>query len=145
MHENTDGLTSHQTLLGLSVYTRSKRQVSLHTLPVVGKLLFDHEPSYLSHYAWSRSKRRKLPDLWLESWKGILDINPTTGGQTPDQLRSEFPPFAVSFEECDVFPGKSQAAVFEKIHAQQGWIDLVFVNADIIGKGSAALAERTRQ
>lgn len=63
MHENTDGLTSYQTLLGLSVYTRSKRQVSLHTLPVVSKLLFDHEPSYLSHYAWSRSKRRKYPDF----------------------------------------------------------------------------------
>lgn len=58
-----------------------------------------------------------------------------------DQLRSEFSSCAVSFEECDVSSGKSQAAVFEKIYSQQGQIDIVFANAGITEKGSVALAE----
>ncbi|OJJ88356.1 uncharacterized protein ASPGLDRAFT_41923 [Aspergillus glaucus CBS 516.65] len=53
-----------------------------------------------------------------------------------DQLRSKLPSCTVSFEECDVSSGKSQAAVFEKIDAQQRRIDIVFTNAAITEKGS---------
>lgn len=53
-----------------------------------------------------------------------------------DQLRSEFSSCTVSFEECDVSSGKSQAAVFEEVGAQQRRIDIVFTNAAITEKGS---------
>ncbi|KAJ5919153.1 hypothetical protein N7466_010096 [Penicillium verhagenii] len=66
----------------------------------------------------------------------ILDINPTTGAQTLEQLRAEFPSASVSFEECDVSSWESQAAVFEKIFHQQGRIDMVFANAGITERGS---------
>jgi NAD(P)-dependent dehydrogenase (short-subunit alcohol dehydrogenase family) len=66
----------------------------------------------------------------------ILDINPQTGAQTVDQLRKEFPSAGISFEECDVSSWESQAAVFEKVFAQQGRIDFVFANAGITEKGS---------
>ncbi|KAJ5203785.1 uncharacterized protein N7498_004664 [Penicillium cinerascens] len=66
----------------------------------------------------------------------ILDVNPTTGAQTLDQLRSEFPSAGVSFESCDVSSWESQAAVFERIYEQQGRIDVVFANAGITEKGT---------
>ncbi|KAJ5946107.1 hypothetical protein N7454_002946 [Penicillium verhagenii] len=66
----------------------------------------------------------------------ILDINPTTGAQTLEQLRAEFPSASVSFEECDVSSWESQAAVFEKVFHQQGRIDMVFANAGITERGS---------
>lgn len=66
----------------------------------------------------------------------ILDINPTTGAQTLNELRSEFPSAGVSFEECDVSSWESQATVFEKIYNQRGRIDIVFANAGITEKGS---------
>jgi NAD(P)-dependent dehydrogenase (short-subunit alcohol dehydrogenase family) len=65
-----------------------------------------------------------------------LDVNPTTGAQTLDQLQSEFPSSGVSFEQCDVSSWESQAEVFEKICLQQGRIDVVFANAGITEKGS---------
>ncbi|KAJ5657539.1 short chain dehydrogenase/reductase [Penicillium longicatenatum] len=66
----------------------------------------------------------------------VTDINPQTGAQTVDQLRKEFPSAEISFEECDVSSWESQAAVFEKVFAQQGRIDFVFANAGITEKGS---------
>ncbi|KAJ5825357.1 hypothetical protein N7474_002495 [Penicillium riverlandense] len=66
----------------------------------------------------------------------ILDINPTTGSQTLKDLHVKFPSASITFEECDVSSWDSQAAAFEKIHAQQGRIDIVFANAGITEKGS---------
>lgn len=66
----------------------------------------------------------------------ILDINPTTGVQTLNALRSEFPNASVSFEKCDVSSWESQAAAFEKIYSEQSRIDIVFANAGINEKGS---------
>ncbi|KAE8419935.1 hypothetical protein BDV36DRAFT_307442 [Aspergillus pseudocaelatus] len=66
----------------------------------------------------------------------ILDINPKTGAQTLQELRAEHPLASVSFEECDVSSWESQTAVFEKVYAEQGRIDIVFANAGITEKGS---------
>ncbi|KAJ5732483.1 hypothetical protein N7493_003964 [Penicillium malachiteum] len=66
----------------------------------------------------------------------ILDINPTTGGETIDKLLAEFPSARISFEQCDVSSWESQAEVFEKIFDQQGRIDIVFANAGITEHGS---------
>lgn len=63
-------------------------------------------------------------------------MNPTTGAQTLDQLRTEFPSAGVSFEQCDVSSWENQAEVFERIYSQQGGIDVVFANAGITEKGS---------
>jgi NAD(P)-dependent dehydrogenase (short-subunit alcohol dehydrogenase family) len=48
----------------------------------------------------------------------------------------KFPAASITFEECDVSSWESQAVAFEKIHAQQGRIDIVFANAGITEKGS---------
>ncbi|BAE60863.1 unnamed protein product [Aspergillus oryzae RIB40] len=66
----------------------------------------------------------------------ILDINPKTGSETLQELQAEHPSASISFEECDVSSWESQAAVFEKIYAEQGRIDIVFANAGITEKGS---------
>ncbi|KAE8366146.1 hypothetical protein BDV27DRAFT_156226 [Aspergillus caelatus] len=66
----------------------------------------------------------------------ILDINPKTGAQTLQELRAEHPLASVSFDECDVSSWESQTAVFEKVYAEQGRIDIVFANAGITEKGS---------
>ncbi|GMF69533.1 unnamed protein product [Aspergillus oryzae] len=66
----------------------------------------------------------------------VLDINPKTGAQTLQELQAEHPSASISFEECDVSSWESQAAVFEKIYAEQGRIDIVFANAGITEKGS---------
>jgi NAD(P)-dependent dehydrogenase (short-subunit alcohol dehydrogenase family) len=63
-------------------------------------------------------------------------VNPTTGAQTLDQLRAEFPSAGITFEQCDVSSWESQAAVFGKIYEQQGRIDIVFANAGITEKGN---------
>ncbi|KAE8143116.1 hypothetical protein BDV38DRAFT_267147 [Aspergillus pseudotamarii] len=72
----------------------------------------------------------------------ILDINPKTGAQTLQELRAEHPLASVSFEECDVSSWESQTAVFEKVYAEQGRIDIVFANAGITEKGSLLPAKR---
>ncbi|KAJ6008747.1 hypothetical protein N7499_001203 [Penicillium canescens] len=66
----------------------------------------------------------------------ILDINPTTGAQTLEDLRAEFTSANISFEQCDVSSWESQAEVFQKVFAQQGRIDIVFANAGITEKGT---------
>ncbi|KNG89163.1 putative short chain dehydrogenase/reductase, partial [Aspergillus nomiae NRRL 13137] len=72
----------------------------------------------------------------------ILDINPKTGTQTLQELQAEHPSASISFEECDVSSWESQAAVFEKIYAEQGRIDIVFANAGITEKGSLLPAKQ---
>ncbi|GAB1202008.1 hypothetical protein APSETT445_000608 [Aspergillus pseudonomiae] len=72
----------------------------------------------------------------------ILDINPKTGAQTLQELQAEHPSASISFEECDVSSWESQAAVFEKIYAEQGRIDIVFANAGITEKGSLLPAKQ---
>ncbi|KAJ5706821.1 hypothetical protein N7488_006622 [Penicillium malachiteum] len=66
----------------------------------------------------------------------ILDINPTTGGETIEKLLAEFPSAGISFEQCDVSSWESQAEAFEKIFDKQGRIDIVFANAGITEHGS---------
>ncbi|KAF7114790.1 hypothetical protein CNMCM5793_000329 [Aspergillus hiratsukae] len=64
----------------------------------------------------------------------ILDIN-DNGTALLNQLRTEYPTASITFVHCDVSSWESQAAAFEKVHAQQGHIDIVFANAGITQKG----------
>ncbi|EAW08804.1 putative short chain dehydrogenase/reductase [Aspergillus clavatus NRRL 1] len=64
----------------------------------------------------------------------ILDIN--NGTAVLAQLRAEFPSASLSFEQCDVSSWESQAAAFEKVHAEQGHVDIVFANAGITETGN---------
>ncbi|KAJ5305841.1 hypothetical protein N7508_004856 [Penicillium antarcticum] len=66
----------------------------------------------------------------------LVDINSTTGAQTLETLRKEFPSANVSFEQCDVSSWESQVEVFMKVFDQQGRIDIVFANAGITEKGT---------
>ncbi|KAL4917707.1 hypothetical protein BDW62DRAFT_81322 [Aspergillus aurantiobrunneus] len=66
----------------------------------------------------------------------IFDINATAGATVLDQLRSEYPSTTFSFERVDVSNWENQAAAFENVIAQQGRVDIVFVNAGITEKGS---------
>ncbi|KAJ5249106.1 hypothetical protein N7468_000557 [Penicillium chermesinum] len=75
----------------------------------------------------------------------ILDINPNTGAQTVDNLRSEFPSAGISFEQCDVSSWESQAAAFENVYKNQDRIDIVFANAGITEKGSILIHEEGSQ
>ncbi|RLL99438.1 hypothetical protein CFD26_102004 [Aspergillus turcosus] len=64
----------------------------------------------------------------------ILDVN-DNGAAILNQLRTEYPSASLTFVQCDVSSWESQAAAFEKVHAQQGHIDIVFANAGITQKG----------
>ncbi|KAJ5670580.1 uncharacterized protein N7477_005943 [Penicillium maclennaniae] len=75
----------------------------------------------------------------------ILDVNPTTGAQTLDQFRTEFPSASVSFEQCDVSSWESQAEVFERVYVQQSRIDIVFANAGITEKRKSFAWKRRHQ
>lgn len=66
----------------------------------------------------------------------ILDINPTTGEETLDSLRAQYPTANLSFHHCDVTSWDSQAAAFYEVYKAQGRIDFVFANAGVTEKGS---------
>lgn len=66
----------------------------------------------------------------------LLDINPTSGSEALDSLRSKYPNTNLSFETCDVSSWESQAEVFEKIYKERGSVDVVFANAGVTEHGS---------
>ncbi|KAL4794377.1 hypothetical protein BDV19DRAFT_364919 [Aspergillus venezuelensis] len=66
----------------------------------------------------------------------VVDINATTGAPVLETLRTEFPSSSFSFQQVDVSSWESQAAVFERVIAEQGRVDVVFANAGITEKGS---------
>lgn len=65
----------------------------------------------------------------------LLDINPTSGSQALDSLRSKYPGASLSFEACDVSSWESQAEAFEKVARERGGVDVVFANAGITEYG----------
>lgn len=65
----------------------------------------------------------------------LLDINPRSGSQALDSLRSKYPGASLSFEACDVSSWESQAEAFEKVARERGGVDVVFANAGITESG----------
>jgi NAD(P)-dependent dehydrogenase (short-subunit alcohol dehydrogenase family) len=70
----------------------------------------------------------------------VLDVN-EEGSTIVQALSSEYRNATFSFHKCDISDWDEQAVVFERIHDEQGRIDIVMANAGISRESSLIVNE----
>lgn len=71
----------------------------------------------------------------------VLDINDDTGPAIIAKVADEYPQASLCFKRSDVSSWEDQAAAFEQIYREHGWIDIVMANAGISEQGQSSIVK----